>query len=165
LAISTREIDHGFKGIVRELKKLEEKPFVKVGYPAENADEKHDGDGFVTVLSVAIWHEFGTIHLPERSFIRAAFDKHQQKYEDLNKDLIKKIYGGRMTVEKALAILGLTIENDIKEFVTSGEVKPESERAKNDTGPTSSGGFGIGKTLYDTGQLVNSLTHIVVMNP
>jgi hypothetical protein len=29
----TKDIDRGFKGIIKELRKLEKKPYVKIGYP------------------------------------------------------------------------------------------------------------------------------------
>lgn len=165
----TKEIDHGFKGIIKELKKLEKKPYVKIGYPAESkkTDAQKEqmvragGENlaiveseFVTVLDVAIFHEFGTVHMPQRSFIRASFDQNRKKYEDMNKKLLIKIYSGKMTVNKALDILGLTIQNDIKTFLASGEVNPESERAILEGG----------NTLVDTAQLLNSITYIKVMS-
>ena len=60
-----------------------------------------------------------------------------------------------MTVEKALDILGLTIENDIKAFIRDGEIDPKSLRAIEESGTT----------LWDTGQLINSITFVKVMNP
>ena len=155
--IKTKEIDRGFKKIMIELEKLKKKPFVKIGYPAasEKSNEEHAGDEFVTVLDVAIFSEFGTIYSPERSFIRASFDNNKKKYQKLNKELLIKIYAGSTTVEKALDILGITIENDIKKFIADGDVSPESIRALRQGG----------KTLWDTGQLINSLTFIKVMNP
>lgn len=153
----TKEIDHGFKRIMIELKKLEYKPFVKIGYPEEKpkTNEDHKGGEFVTVLDVAVFAEFGTINSPERSFIRASFDNNVKKYEDLNKKLLVKIYSGTMTVEKALDILGETILNDIKTFIRNSEVEPKSIRAIREGGTT----------LWDTGQLINALTYIKVMKP
>lgn len=155
--IRTKETDYGFKGIIKELRKLEKKPYVKIGYPEKKSSTNADKEGneFVTVLDVALWHEFGTVNMPERSFVRASFDQNQKKYEELNRKLLIKIYSGNMTVEKALDILGLTIENDIKTFIKSGEVSPESFRAINEGGVT----------LIDTAQLLNSITYIKVMNP
>lgn len=164
--VKTYEKDHGFKGIVKELRKLEKRPYVKIGYPAKSAKSKaakesDNADGlterseFVTVLDVAIWSEFGTAQMPERSFIRSSFDINRGKYEDLNKKLLIKIYSGSITVEKALDILGFTIENDIKNFIKNGDVSPDSIRAMDEGG----------KTLWDTGQLINSITFIKVMNP
>jgi hypothetical protein len=159
----THVVDHGFKGIMKELRKLEYKPIVKIGFP-EQHNKKDKGklyevpgeeglfleSNFVTVLDVAVFHEFGTIHLPERSFIRASFDKNVGKYNKMTKDLLVKIYSGKATVEKALDILGETILNDIKTFLTNNEVTPPSATEK---------------TLVDTAQMLNSLTYIKVMKP
>ena len=38
--VRTFEQDHGFKGILKELRKLEKKPFVKIGFPAENKKKR-----------------------------------------------------------------------------------------------------------------------------
>jgi len=163
--VKTKDIDRGYKKILKELRKLEKKPYVKIGYPARRPSttnakkEFRSGEGlatdrFVTVLDVAIGQEFGNSKTPERSFIRASFDARRRKYERINKKLIVKIYKGEMTVEKALDIIGLTIENDIKRFLFSGKVKPESLRAISDGG----------KTLVDTAQLANSITFVKVMS-
>jgi hypothetical protein len=102
-----------------------------------------------------LWQEFGTENMPERSFVRASFDKNRKKYEGLNRKLLKKIYSGTMSVEKALDILGFTIQNDIKSFIRDRDVSPESQRAIEEGGIT----------LVDTAQLLNSITFIKVMNP
>lgn len=151
--IKTKEIDRGFKRILKELKKLEHKPFVKIGFPAESSKTNDEHGKLVTVLDVAIWSEFGTINMPERSFMRASFDKNRTKYLKLNKKLLTDIYSGKKTVEKSLDILGETILNDIKTFLISGEVEPKSLRAL----------FEGGKTLVDTAQMLNSLTFKRVM--
>lgn len=180
----TKEVDHGFKGIIKELRKLEYKPIVKIGFPFESKKpkQKHKGggeDSFVTVLEIAIWNEFGTIRSPERSFIRAAFDKNRKKYLKMNKDLLLKIYSGKITVEKALDLLGETILNDIKTFLTNDEVTPKTLRKENASDATASfaaqleniaraEGFESGeskKTLIDTAQMMNSLTYKRIMKP
>lgn len=154
--VKTKDKDLGYKRILKELKILEGKPHVKVGFPAKSKkkDAKKEGNEFVTVLDVAIYSEFGTIRAPERSFIRASFDENRNKYLALNKKLLKKIYSGSMTVSKALDVLGLTILNDIKNFMVQGKVKPESFRALIEDG----------NTLVDTAQMLNSMTYIKVMN-
>lgn len=162
--IKTTVKDYGYDRIIRELKILENKPYVKIGFPAESSKKdkkKQSRDGetiveseFLTVLDVAIYSEFGTIRLPERSFIRKSFDENRSKYLKLNKELLKKIYSGTMTVSKALDVLGLTILNDIKKYMTDGKVKPDSLRVI----------LQGGKTLVDTAQMMNSMTYKKVMN-
>jgi len=179
--IKTKEIDHGFKRILKELKKLEYKPLVKIGFPVESSktDDEHGDDGFVTVLDLAIWREFGTINMPERSFLRASFDKNKPKYLKLNKKLLGDIYAGKKTVENSLDILGETILNDIKKFLINDEVKPPTlKKEKTSSAVTSfanqlenvarAQGLDAGeskKTLIDTAQMLNSLTFKRVMKP
>ena len=179
--IKTKEIDHGFKRILKELKKLEFKPLVKIGFPSESkkTNDNHGDDGFTTVLDIAIWHEFGTINMPERSFLRASFDKNRTKYLKLNKKLVTDIYSGRKTVEKSLDILGETILNDIKRFLVGDEVKPPTLRDTNTGDAVKSLGAQLEniarttgldsgaskKTLIDTAQMMNSLTFKRVMKP
>lgn len=168
MSVRIKDIDRGFKRIMREIEKLDKKPYVKIGFPRKSKESKEkkeskgsaepEGEGesdteFVTVLDVAIWLEFGTIHMEQRPFVRGSFDANVNKYNKMTAKLLGDIYAGRTTVEKALDKLGLTIQNDIKSFIREGKVRPESLRAL----------LQGGTTLWDTGQLVNSITYIKVM--
>ncbi len=50
----TIEKDYGFKGILKELRKLEFKPYVKIGLPRKNSEtnETHGDSEFLTVLDL-----------------------------------------------------------------------------------------------------------------
>lgn len=174
--ITTKDKDVGYGAILKELKKLENKPFVKVGFPAEfttttQAKKKteptegssvFDSDSIVvidenvTVLDVAIWNEFGTENIPERSFLRSAFDKNRKKYEAETKKMLIKIYKSEMGVERALDILGLMIENDIKDMIRNGEFEPNSIATVLRKGSD--------KPLIDTAQMLNSVRFKRIMN-
>jgi len=169
----TIEKDLGLGSIIRELKKLEEKPFVKVGFPAEfksgktqktftdineasgglagigESDSTVQTDPNVTVLDAAIWNEFGTESIPERSFVRSAFDKNRAKYEKQTKKLLIKIYKSEMSVERALDILGLMLETDIKDMIRNGQFEPLSINTVIRKGSD--------KPLIDTAQMLNSV--------
>ena len=163
--IKTKEIDHGYKAILKELKKLEYGPMVKIGFPREsNKTNAQHEDSFVSVLDIAIVHEFGTSDgtIPERSFVRSAYDINRKKYEKLTKKEINKIYTGKSTVEKSLDILGQVILNDIKTFLTDNKVDPKTTLA---TLKARKGKRGGDKTLIDTAQMLNSLTYKRVMRP
>lgn len=169
--VRTKEIDHGFKSILKELKKLEYKPYVKVGFPDGNPQTEKEKivvvrdsegdvsaiyeDGELTVLDVAIFHEFGTENMPERSFVRASHDENLASMKKFTKQLYEKIIVGKMSVERALALLGLKAENNIKNYLESGKVSPDSWRAIQQGG----------KTLIDSAQMINSITSIRVMKP
>ena len=156
--------DRGYIRILQELRKLEKRPFVKAGFPAEfksiNAKKKSTEfnpfgddavtvDDNVTVLDAAIWNEFGTSDIPERSFVRTAFDKNRKKYEKKTEKLLVAIYSSKMTVERALDILGLMLENDIKDMIRNGSFEELSARTIAKKGSS--------KPLIDTGQMINSV--------
>ena len=157
----TIEKDLGFGSIIKELKKLEDRPFVKAGFPAEfksgdkfksfstNEGGEVEISKIVTVLDAAIWNEFGTETIPERSFLRSAFDKHRSKYERKTKLLLIKIYKSQMTVERALDILGLMLETDIKDMIRNGQFEPLSLVTILNKGSD--------KPLIDTAQMLNSV--------
>lgn len=169
----TKDKDLGYLDILKQLKKLESKPFVKVGFPAEfksgstpkkftSVNDSSGGlasvgesdsvvliDPNVTVLDAAIWNEFGTETIPERSFVRAAFDKNRAKYEKTTKVLLGRIYESKVSVERALDILGLMIENDIKSMIRNGSFEPLSIVTITKKGSD--------KPLIDTAQMINSV--------
>jgi len=157
----TTEKDRGLKNIIKELKKLEDRPFVKAGYPAEfkpgdkfkrfsvNEGTEVDISSEVTVLDTAIWNEFGTETIPERSHVRQAFDKNRPKYEKQTKRLLIKIYKSEMSVERALDILGLMLETDIKDMIRNGNFEPNAISTVLRKGSD--------KPLIDTAQMLNSV--------
>lgn len=167
--IKTIDKDLGYLDILKQLKKLENKPFVKVGFPAEfksgstpkrhteptegasvfDADKIVVTDENVTVLDAAIWNEFGTETIPERSFVRSAFDKNRKKYEKMTKVLLVRIYKSEVSVERALDILGLMIETDIKDMIKNGNFEPLSINTVLRKGSD--------KPLIDTAQMINSV--------
>lgn len=111
--------------ILEEVGKLASKPYVKIGYPAEaettnNPKKIKIGDGetighqSLTVLAVAVFMEFGTITVPERSYIRSSYDDNFYEMLEFTKELVGKIYDGKMTVERALDLIGLKMVNNAK---------------------------------------------------
>ena len=167
MAVITRRKDFGADRIRREIKKMKKNPYIKVGYPKEFPEikeDKEDNPG-VTVLDVAIFHEFGTTKLPERSFIRATLYGRYKFYKKINKDLINQIIKGRRSVDQALNYLGLLMVKDIKDFIRKHKVKPPSQRViEHDKKGKKAGKKGKGKTLWDTGQLINSLAYSISVN-
>ena len=167
IRVKTKTIDKdlGYLDILKQLKKLEDKPFVKVGFPAEfksastpkkftsasvgESDSVVLIDPNVTVLDAAIWNEFGTEIIPERSFVRSAFDKNRAKYEKTTKKLLIQIYQSKVSVERALDILGLLIETDIKDMIRNGDFEPLSD--------VTIAKKGSDKPLIDTAQMINSV--------
>lgn len=152
--IAVREIDRGWRRL-REVMKTASDAHAKVGYLAgKGAEDDHDG---LTNAELGIVHEFGTGRVPERSHIRATIDRNREAYLELLKRLTRGIYEGKMTAERALGILGLKAASDVKRYITSGEGVPP---------PLDAGTIarkGSTRALVDTGRLVASILHEVVM--
>lgn len=144
--------------IIQEIGKLASKPYVKVGYPAESEESNKQKDGAkaaLTVLAVAVHMEFGTITVPERSYIRSSYDDNFQDMLSFTRDLVGRIYDGGMTVERALDLIGLKMINNAKKKIRSKIPPPlaQSTIAKK----------GSDIPLIDTGQLLNAITFKRIM--
>lgn len=109
--------------------------------------------GDITVAGVGFVNEFGTTTIPERSFMRSTLQEKKQSIIDLQKNLMKNIVDGSMTVEKALGLLGEFVSDEIRQKIVSLKTPPntpETIKKKKSSNP-----------LIDTGQLKNSITYEV----
>lgn len=147
----TKDIDKGYKAIFKELRKLEENPYVKIGIQAQDASKQAEGGPSLIVIAAS--NEFGTDRIPERSYIRKTHDENINEWSDLIKGLKDKIYQGSMTVDQALDFLGLTIETAIKAKIQTTD--PDWEP----NAPMTIEQKGSDKPLIDTGQLINSIRY------
>jgi len=147
----TTSKDLGYDNILKELKKLESNPFVKVGLPQDGADTNASREGGFTNLDIAMVQEFGTEDgsIPERSHVRAAFDENKKKLNKLTDVLAGKIMDGKETVENALNKIGILKVSNIQKKIRTG-LTPAVKRG--------------GTPLLNTGQYVGSFTYTKVMN-
>ncbi len=133
--------------------------YVKVGVLAEKGDSEH-GDDSITILELAAIHEFGLGGLEERSFIRSTFENSGDWLPKFQATLAKGVIQGKLTTERALEILGRKCADEVKNTITEKRVVPISKKVSEadarDDGRTPT-------TLVDTSQLVNSVSHEVVM--
>lgn len=155
--------------ILEEYGKLAEKPYVKVGYPAENSETnapktlnlEDDKKGFahsaLQLIDVVLWMEFGTARVPERSFIRSTHDEIKDEMKDFIADLVGQIHDGNMTVERALDLIGLKTISKMKAKIRSGIAPPLT------LATIARKGSSI--PLIDTGQLLNGMTFKRIMKP
>ena len=164
MAKTTRTIekDYGFKRIMKQYELLARKPYVKVGLlsgPSNKPKEVRTSDGGtklkeeLTILEVAVFNEFGTKNIPERSFIRSTYDEKKNEWWALTKNLKSKIYKGTSDVKTSLKIIGEKIVADDQKKIRSNVPppnKPSTVRRKKSS-----------KTLIDTGQLLGSIKYKV----
>lgn len=84
----------------------------------------HDGAGRYTngarVEQVAAWMEFGTMHIPERSFIRSAINEDLPRINKWRTELLGKLVAGKTTVERALGALGMRVQILVQNQIKSG---------------------------------------------
>lgn len=134
---------------------------VKVGLPAgESATSKaytNDGAGPApTVLQVGIWHEYGTEHVPMRSFLRGPLNAKSADLDKVLQTQFNLVLERGMDVEIALGRVGLAARNvSVGAFRTRGYgVWADIDQATKDA----KGSSGV---LIDTGLLRSSITWVV----
>lgn len=141
------------KEFEKNLTKLS-KSYVAVGLPQERVGGKVYGNG-KSVIEIGMFHEFGTQHIPVRSFLRVPF---AVKRDELNKFINKQlenVFDGS-PVDKALALIGIKAQQVSQDsFSNNGygmwsPLLPATVKAK-----------GSSVTLIDTGTLRASITYIV----
>lgn len=114
-------------------------------------------DSGVSVVEVAMWNEFGTTNIPERSFLRSTFDENATKINQWRELAIQNILTKGWSVEKALEMIGFRVmtlvQNKIKSNVPPPLAKSTAEKKlQNGIAP---------RTLIDSGLLLRSITYKV----
>ena len=119
---------------------------VLVGLP-KNSNNYPDG---TSVIMVGAVHEFGSParNVPQRSFLRSTIIDEQDTYKDLFKQVTLSMVKGDIDSKKALSMIGLQVESDVKEKITN----IDSPKLKNREG----------NPLIDTGHLRQSIIFEVI---
>lgn len=100
---------------------------ITAGIHAEDGSKSHGG---LTNAEVGEFHEFG-LGVPQRSFLRAYFDEHEQRIGKLLEDaVISAIVNGKDLDTAALRV-AVQIEGEIKERIYSN-IEPELSRSIKD---------------------------------
>lgn len=167
------------KKLSKQLKEADKKD-LQVGW---FSSAKYDDD--TPVAYVAALNEFGR---HARPFIRPAIAENKKDWNSTLEGAFKQMIAGNLTPDKAMTILGLQVEGDIKQSILSGDHAPLSpitlaiRRLKNDgvkigkalvgevaaavargeTGPGQLGQpYGNTDPLRDTGYMLATVTHEV----
>lgn len=82
----------------------------------EGAGQYPGGQG---VYQVALWNEFGTEHIPERSFVRATIDENESKINKWRDEMMDNVITKNWSVEKALTTMGFRIQVLIQNKIKS----------------------------------------------
>lgn len=136
---------------------------VKVGVLASRGgNAQHvDADGKatgITMVELAAIHEFGSpaANIPERSFIRRTFIEKQDALAGVIAKLARGVVTEKITLERALNVLGAWGAAEVKKTVTLGAhipppLQPETVARKKSNRP-----------LVDTGRMVDSVQWEIV---
>lgn len=144
--------DKGWNKLSKLLKRTAWRhPHAKVGIMGPEATAAH-AHSELTNVEVAAMNEFGE-GVPERSFIRETFDMHRGDYYTIMRRLATQVVTNKMDNRFALEVVGQKMESDIKRRIELGVPPPNA--------PSTIKRKGSSKTLINTGQLKNSITHTV----
>ena len=146
MASKTKDIDKGFKAFRAELQRAKNAT-VEIGI---HEDKYNNG---LSVSEYAAYNEFGTIDIPERSFMRSTFD---EKQSQINADMAKRyqqVKDGKIGVHRALSLIGERHAQDIQDKIGSIIQPANSAVTIARKGST--------KTLIDTGVMRQSIRYVV----
>lgn len=106
------------------------------------------------LVMVGTWNEFGTAHIPQRSFIRAAIDEHREELKEYAHELLKEYLNKGDDIAHYLGRLGEKTQALIQKKIQSGVPPPNA--------PATIKRKGSSKTLIDTGALLHSIRWALV---
>lgn len=167
----------GWQAIQRMVKSLQQgESYVKAGVTGPAAEKREhddeDGEG-LTNVELAVIHEFGTEHIPARPAINGTFVLHRDEYIRRLREVLPKVYEGKVTIPFMLEVVGQQMARDMRNRISDGEPPfvpnaPSTIAAKlrkgawNKKGKAQAAGQEP-KPLLDTGRFRNSITHEVVV--
>ncbi len=141
--------DLGYAKWLKQMKEISDKPFTKIGILGKG---ESDEEG-VTVLEYGSYNEFGTKDIPERSYIRSTIDERKRRIFGKAFNLQESIFLGKMSIEKALGIMGTLIKGNIVQKIVDLRSPANADstlRAKGSSNP-----------LIDSGRLRQSIDYEV----
>ena len=147
---------------------------VKVGVLDDGQAGSEVRDG-ITNGELAVAMEFGTRTAPARSWIGRTFDQKRAEVQADMQRLLAHVIDGKITVDKALNVLGAKYSAEVKNTVTQGEQIPPPnapstlarKEGKTHNRRDSKGRFKPGygaavrygvRTLIDTGRMIGAVT-------
>lgn len=107
-----------------------------------------------SVPQIASFHEFGTVDVPERSFLRSTVDEKADEWTQLMTRVEKLVASKRMDVARALNVLGLRMVADVQKKIQNGPFAPLADKTVKAKGSS--------RPLIDTGRMRQSVTYRVL---
>ena len=130
---------------------------VRAGVVGDKATEPHGGTG-VDNAEIALWMEYGTRALPERSFIRKTLEDGvvQAEAAAILERVVAAAIAGQMSRDGALAEVGAFFAEKIRRTILDDKVRPELQPS------TIARKGGNATVLVDTHQLVDAVGYEIV---
>lgn len=153
--------DRGWKRL-RELSKrlAADDVHVRVGVLDDGRAGSEVRDG-ITNGELAVMMEFGTQRAPGRSWIGRTFDQKRAEVQADMQRLLGHIVDGKITIDKALNVLGAKYSAEVKNTVTQGEQIPPPNAPiviAQKLAKTRDGAAQGVRTLVDTGRMIGAVT-------
>lgn len=133
---------------------------VRVGVLDDGRAGSEDHGG-ITTGQLAVAMELGTATIPARSWVGLTFDRARTEVQADMRTLLGHIVDGKITVDKALNVLGAKYSAAVKNTVTQGEqIQPPNAPSTlaRKLAKTREGAANGVRTLIDTGRMVGAVT-------
>lgn len=156
--------DKGWNTIKETLTKYKS-AYTKVGFPTEKEPASGDQKTMADVSDIATFNEYGTKHIPARPFMSTSFKENKEKIQQLIDVLYDRLLRGTITIPQALGLIGEFTADRIKEkirAITTPPNKPSTIKRKMRKRTQFLSGTAPTKVLIDTGQMINTVTHVEV---
>lgn len=144
-----QDIDHGFRAIVGDLRKLDGKT-VSAGILRDAGKSKKG----VPIAEYAIYNEYGTSRIPSRPFVRIASDENKDAWHAVAEAGIDRIIAMQGSVNDCCKKVGERMRDDIKKVIGN-----KSKLAPN--APSTVRRKGHDKPLIDTGLMKSKVNYRV----
>jgi phage gpG-like protein len=163
MAKGIRDVDKGWKDFRKRMEGAKGKHVTKVGLPSGSTPavvgKKGGNKPFLDLVQIAAVHEFGAPNrnIPERSFIRSTTDEEKKNLAHIANLQHQKFIAGKIDLKTALGIIGEYLTGKMKNKIRQRIPPPNSPQTiKRKTVQGKKGDV----PLIDTGQLVQSITHV-----
>ena len=153
--------DKGWKRLQELSKRLAaDDVHVRVGVLDDGRAGSDERDG-ITNGELAVMMEFGTRNAPARSWIGRTFDQKRAEVQVDMQRLLGHLVDGKITIDKALNVLGAKYSAEVKNTVTQGEQIPPPNAPSTlarKMAKTRAGAANAARTLIDTGRMIGAVT-------
>lgn len=151
------DTDLGLNRIIVTLKEELSDVVIKVGVQAKDKTVKRGKGGSIRntdqpLAAIAAIHEFGLGGMPQRSFLRSAFDENKPMINKMGDRVVNSAIKG-ISTETALNQLGNVVQGMVQKKIVDGPFVPNS--------PATIKRKKSSRPLIDTGHLRQSIRYVI----